>query len=104
MSCFNGFDMADRDAYDAGYSYGPRRSGRHRPQCRSRVGVRNTHIECNLRKGLWFTGEKIADLSDEHLANCLELSRRKGYAGYIAALESEAERRANGMETGKEMM
>lgn len=97
MSFFNGFDMADFDAYDAGYSYRPRSSSRKRyngysqpfDPMKTKKGIREASIRWNIEHGVWFTGAKIADMTDEHLANALMLSKRRGYEQYVKALADE---------------
>ncbi len=95
MSYFNGYDMADLDAYEAGYSHGAKRKRRNLPYWgySNTKNARSAHINSNVRCGIWFTGVKIADMSDSHLANALSLSKRKGYEQYVKALSDEIERR-----------
>lgn len=95
MSYFNGYDMADFDAYEAGYSHGAKRRRRNFPYFgySSTKQARNAHINTNIRRGIWFTGEKISDMTDRHLANALALCKRKKYEQYVKALTEEIERR-----------
>lgn len=95
MSYFNGYDMADFDAYEAGYSHGARRKPSRFPYFgyTSTKQARNAHINANIKCGTWFTGVKISDMTDEHLANALALSKRKKYDQYVEALTEEIERR-----------
>ena len=93
MSFFNGFDMADFDAYDAGYSHSRRRIRSTFDYMKTRRGQREAHIARNVREGVWFTGVKLSDMTDEHLANALALCKRKSYDGYIPAIDAEQQRR-----------
>lgn len=94
MCLFNGFDMTDRDAYDEGYSY-------HEPYRRKRIVLtkadrRNRLMSLNALNGIWFTGERIADMTDAHIDNALALCERKGYKSYVYALKEEKFKRMYG--------
>lgn len=95
MRCFNGYDMADFDAYDSGYSHRLSRKWESKQVMREiwRDRARAKHIEQNVKCGIWFTGESIVDMTDEHLKNALALCKRKHYTSYVKLLESEIERR-----------
>lgn len=95
MCYWGDHSMIDIDYYDEQGTYSGRRNKKveQRTEGERRAFGRRKNIERNIDRGVWFTGEKISEMTTEHLANAIAMCKRKRYWAYIPVLEAEFEQR-----------